>query len=99
MGSLVQSVISTLLGWFRWLISAVWGLFSGSGTGFFLWLGRNWVWLAVLLCLIGIAADLCVYWFRWQPGKVWQSFADRLRNRDEVIPEPSTSVVPEQIPE
>ena len=81
MGSFANSLFKIMLGWVQGAASAVWSAFTNeNGSSFFSWIGQHWILLAVILCLIGLSADLCVYIFRWKPFKVWKSFLTR--NRD-----------------
>ena len=75
MGSFANSLFKILLGWLQGAVSAVWSAFTNEkGNSLFNWIGRNWLLIAGILCVIGLAADLCVYLFRWKPFKVWKSF-------------------------
>ena len=70
-----------MLGWLQTAVSAVWYAFTNEkGNSFFNWIGRNWLLIAGILCIIGAAADLCVYILRWKPFRVWKSFL--FRNRE-----------------
>ena len=53
-----------------------------DGSSVFNWIGRHWILLAGILCVIGLVTDLCVYIFRWKPYKVWKSFFTGSRNTD-----------------
>ena len=78
MDSLANGLYKILLGWLQTVASAVWSAFtSENGNSFLNWIGRNWIVLAGVLCVIGLAADLCVYILRWKPFKVWKSFFAR----------------------
>ena len=82
MGSFSNTVFSILLGWIQGLISVLWSAFTaGDGESFFQFIGNNWIKIAVILCAAGLVADFTVYFFRWAPYKVWQSFFRRLKNR------------------
>lgn len=75
MGSFANSLFTILLGWLQGAVSAVWNAFTTeNGNSFFTWIGKNWLLIAGVLCLTGLAADFCVYLFRWKPYKVWKSF-------------------------
>ena len=87
MGSFANTLFKVMLGWLQGAASAVWSAFtSENGASFLTWIGRNWILVAGVLCVIGLAADLCVYLFRWRPYKVWKSFFNR--NREEEYDEP-----------
>lgn len=80
MGSFANSLFKIMLGWLQGAVSAVWSAFtSEKGNSLFNWIGRNWILIAGILCVIGLAADLCVYIFRWKPFRVWKSFFSRDR--------------------
>ncbi len=84
MGSFANTLFTILLGWLRSAVSAVWTAFtSEKGNSFLNWIGDHWILLAVILCLIGLAADLCVYLLRWKPFMVWKSFLSRIRKTDD----------------
>ena len=84
MGSFANTVFSLLLGWLRGLISLIWSaLTSEGGESFFTFIGNNWIKIAVILCVLGLAADFAVYFFRWQPYKVWQTFVRHIRRKQE----------------
>jgi len=84
MGSFANTVFSILLGWMQGLISAIWSAFTGKeGESFFQFIGNNWIKIAVILCAVGAIVDFSVYFFRWQPYKVWRSFWRRLKNKGE----------------
>ena len=99
MGSFANTVFSILLGWLQGLIAMIWSAMTSKGGDSFLqFIAHNWVFIVLLLCVIGAAADFVVYLFRWEPYKVWRTFWNRKRNRksagetpengaDEMIPE------------
>ena len=73
MGSFANSLFKIMLGWLQAAVSAVWSAFtSKNGSSLFNWIGKNWILIAGILCIIGLAADLSVYIFRWKPFKVWK---------------------------
>lgn len=78
MGSFANSLFKFMLGWLQGAVSAVWSAFTNEkGNTVFNWIGKNWILIAGILCAIGLAADLCVYIFRWKPFRVWKSFFTR----------------------
>jgi hypothetical protein len=84
MGSFANTVFSILLGWMQGLVSAIWSAFTGKeGESFFQFIGNNWIKIPVILCAVGAIVDFSVYFFRWQPYKVWRSFWRRLKNKGE----------------
>ncbi len=94
MGSFANALFKFMLGWLQGAVSAVWSAFtSENGTSFLLWIGRNWILVAGVLCVTGLLADLCVYLFRWKPYKVWKSFFNsRKGDKEELEPEEETPV-------
>ena len=86
MGSFANSLFKFMLGWLQGAVSAVWSAFTNEeGNSLFNWIGRNWLLAAGILCAAGLAADLCVYLFRWKPFKVWKSYFTR--NKETEKPE------------
>ena len=82
MGTLANSLFQGLMGWIRSLSAEVWNTIqSPEGTTLLSWLGQHWKGIALILCLIGMAADVTVYLFRWQPYRVWQSRRERRRRK------------------
>ena len=75
MGSFANSLFKILLGWLQGIVSAVWTAFTNeNGNLLFTLIGRNWILIAAILCLIGLVSDLFIYILRWKPFKVWRSF-------------------------
>ena len=75
MGSFANSLFKIMLGWLQAVVSAVWSAFTNqNGNSLFNWIGKHWILIAGVLCVTGLAADLCVYILRWKPYKVWRSF-------------------------
>ena len=84
MGSFANTLFTLLLGWLQGIVSAVWSAFTTeNGQSLFTWIGRHWITIAGVLCLTGLAADFCVYLFRWKPFRVWKSFFSRKKFQDE----------------
>lgn len=78
MGSFANSLFKLMLGWLQGAVSAVWSAFtSENGSSLFNWIGRYWILIAGILCLIGMVADICVYILRWKPFRVWKGFVSR----------------------
>ena len=87
MGSFVNTLFRGMLGWLQGIVSAVWSAFtSDGGESFFSWIGKYWLPIAALLCIIGLISDLGVYIVRWKPYKVWKSFFSR-KKVEEAVPE------------
>ena len=94
MGSFANSLFTVLLGWLQGAVSAVWNAFtSEKGNSFLNWIGNNWILIAVVLCITGLAADLCVYLLRWKPMRVWKSFLTRDREEEEPMERRRTPAV------
>ena len=88
MNGLSNSVLTVLLSWVKGIFSWGWSFLTNGGAGSFLtWLGSNWLWLTILLCLVGTVCDVAVYLLRWRPDIVWRSFLQRRQDRREKIPE------------
>ena len=79
MGNIANAVFQTLLGWIRTLAAEVWHTATTDSRTILEWIGRNWIGAALILCAIGLTADLVVYLFRWQPYRVWRSFFFRIK--------------------
>ena len=78
MGSFANTLFTLMLGWVSSAAEILWSVFTGGkGSSFAEWFGNNWKTLAAVLCAVGLAADLCVYLFRWRPYRVWKSFFRR----------------------
>ncbi len=94
MGSFANTVFSFLLGWLRGLISMIWSaLTSEGGESFFTFIGNNWIKIAAILCAAGLAADFAVYFFRWQPYKVWKTFLRHIKGkREDAVSEEETGI-------
>jgi hypothetical protein len=106
MGSLANTLFTLLLGWVQAAASSIWSAFTTeNGGSFFRWIGRNWIILAVILCVIGLIVDLGIYLFRWRPLRVWKSYFNRLRHKEESLDESeqpespvnSTPVIPRRV--
>ena len=83
MGSFANTLFTIMLGWLQGAASAIWSAFTTEEGGSLIkWIGNNWITLAVILCVAGLAVDLTVYLFRWRPLQVWKSFFRRRRNRN-----------------
>ena len=84
MGSFANTLFTIMLGWLQGAVSAIWSAFTTpDGQSFLTWIGRHWILIAGILCAAGLAADLCVYLFRWKPFRVWKSFFTRGRDTEE----------------
>ena len=44
------------------------------GGSVFAWFGKHWIPIAIVLCVIGLVSDLCVYLVRWKPFRRWFGF-------------------------
>lgn len=82
MGSFSRSLANILFGWVSGVISKVWAMINtDSGTALVPWVGKKWLLIVAVLCLLGLVADLVVYAIRWRPHKVWISAFNRIRNK------------------
>ncbi len=82
MNAFADVMFTLLLGWVRGFINEVWALVtSGAGEGFMSWLGDNWLWIALILCLAGTVLDYAVWFMRWRPYKVWAARLNAFRRR------------------
>ena len=88
MGVFSNTVFSILIGWLRTVAQSVWNAFTGKGGGGLLvWIGNNWIPIALFLCITGAGLDLIVYILRWKPIQVWKSYFRRRKNRKLSDPE------------
>lgn len=87
MDGFTNTVFSLMLGWLQMAVSMIWSGLTKQGGGFLQWIGEHWLLLALILLGIGLAADLMVYLFRWEPFRVWRSFFKRLRHTGTSEPE------------
>ena len=88
MGSFANTLFRVMLGWLQGIVSAVWSAFTSDNGGSLLtWIGKHWIPIAAVLCIIGLVSDLGVYIVRWKPYKVWKSFFMR-KKEDEAEPLP-----------
>ena len=78
MGGFSNSLFRGMIGWIRSVFSEIWSTSeSGDSISLLEWVSQHWITLVLFLCLIGLAADLAVYFFRWKPHLVWRSFFKR----------------------
>lgn len=78
MNGIADSLYNVLMGWFKTLARTVWDHLSDLGDSVKN-LGDNWLVIAVILVLAGIAIDWAVWFFRWRPDKVWRTRLQRMR--------------------
>lgn len=84
MGDFANSIFSVMLGWIQNTVAWIWNTAgSQDGGGVIGWIGRNWLGLAIVLCVVGVAMDLIIHLLRWQPYKVWASFLRRVTGRQD----------------
>lgn len=84
MGSFANTLFRVMLGWLQEIVSAVWSAFtSEKGGSLFTWIGKHWIPIAAILCIIGLVSDLAIYIVRWKPYKVWKSFFSRNKEEEE----------------
>ena len=88
MSNFANSLLNLLLGWLRTVFSGLLSMLQGGGTGFFTWMGRHWMGLALVLVAAGLIIDGLVYIIRWRPQYVWRSRLQRFsRSREDVFAE------------
>ena len=86
MGSLANSIFRLMLGWLQGIVAAVWSAFTTEkGGSVFAWLGKYWIPIAGVLCVIGLVSDLCVYLVRWKPFERWFGFLRRDREEEHEV--------------
>lgn len=99
MGGFFNIVFSILLGWMQGLAALIWNTFTlREGESFLTYLGKNWITIAAILCVTGLAADFAVYIFRWEPYKVWATFwrkTKRGKEKTETDEEPAENIRPD----
>ena len=69
-----SAIVDAMLGWLKGLANWVLRLFNlagSTGGSPLLWLSHNWLKLLILLMIIGVAADILVWLFKWRPHWVW----------------------------
>lgn len=79
MNSFAKGLFQLLIGWVRNL-TALW---DGDWTrldSFFDWVTRHWLFLAVVLILVGSAVDVLLWLLRWRPDIAWRVRWKRLRS-------------------
>ena len=82
MGGFAKTIFTLITGWFQSVVAILWNGFTDhEKNGLFGWIGDHWIVIAIVLCVIGAAADLVVYIFRWRPLTVWKSFFRRMKRR------------------
>ena len=65
MGTLADSLFSVLMSWVRALVGGIWALFSSEHTTVLAFLGKNWLWIAlVILALNVLVKDGALLLFR-----------------------------------
>ena len=78
MGTLADSLFSVLMSWVRALVDGIWALFSSEHTTVLAFLGKNWLWIALVLIACGLVIDWIIWLLRWQPYHLWAQRARRL---------------------
>ena len=88
MGSFANTLFRVMLGWLQGIVSAVWSAFtSDKGGSLLTWIGKHWIPITAILCIIGLVSDLGVYIARWKPYKVWRSFFFHKKEEEETVHE------------
>ena len=86
MGMFANTLFSVLLGWVQTAASWLWSLVTNTSVSAWLrWLLDYWLALVILLCLAGAVVDFAVYFFRWQPYRVWGKFLRRKKVGEEPV--------------
>ena len=83
MGTLADSLFSVLMSWVRALVGGIWALFSSEHTTVLAFLGKNWLWIALVLIACGLVIDWTIWLLRWQPYHLWAQRARRLLHIEE----------------
>ena len=83
MNTFANSLLSLLLSWMRSFFSGLLAFLNGGDGGFFAWLGKHWVVLAVFLIAFGVAIDALIYLLRWRPQYVWRTRLRRVLRRED----------------
>lgn len=79
MNTFANSLFALLFGWARGLIRQLWSdTVSGQFSGFFIWLGDHWVWVALGLILGCTVTDYLIWLIRWRPYLLWRAFFRRV---------------------
>lgn len=96
MGSFANTLFTIMLGWIQTAAASIWAAFTSENGGTLLdWIGRHWLILVIILCVIGVTVDLGIYLLRWRPIQVWKSYFNRLRHKDEESEEKDEPEEPE----
>ena len=87
MGLFANTLFSVLLGWVQTAASWLWSIVTNTDVSAWLrWMLDNWLVLVILLCVVGAVVDFAVYFFRWQPYRVWRRFLQRGKRQEEAPP-------------
>ena len=79
MNTFANSLFSVLFGWARGLIRRLWDdAVAGQFSGFFIWLGDHWLWVALGLILGCTAMYYLIWLIRWRPYLLWRAFFRRV---------------------
>lgn len=84
MGTLADSLFNVLMSWVRALVNSLWALFTTDHTTLLEFLGKNWIWIVVVILAAGLVIDWLVWLIRWQPYHLWAKRARRFLH----LPEP-----------
>lgn len=85
MNGFTHAILSLMLSWIRALVSNVWTLINSEDGGLiYRFLSHSWLKIVLVLCAVGIAADLMIYFFRWRPDYIWRSRLHRARRSNRV---------------
>ena len=95
MGLFANTLFSVLMGWMQTAASWLWSLMTNTDVSAWLrWILDNWLVLVILICLAGAAVDFVVYFFRWQPYRIWKNFLRRGKKRED---EPAPEAAPQPV--
>lgn len=84
MNDFAKQLLSLLFSWMRSLAEGVLSAFSsGKMRNTVSWLGKNWLWLILLLCLACTVMDYFIWLIRWKPYIIWSNKLRRLFGRRE----------------
>ena len=82
MNAFADTLLSILFGWLRTLVEGIWSASSsGRFQRLFVWLGDNWYWVLIALCILCTVMDYLIWLIRWRPYIIWRNKLRRLFNR------------------
>jgi len=67
-----KSIMNALLGWLKALADWTLGLFDLSdGSSPIKWMADNWLFLLIVLMIVGVLIDFLIWLIRWRPYWIW----------------------------